>query len=406
MRQAASSCQTFGLPRVDQALEVLRGCFDPVAQTEKIPLCKATKRILAHDAVAQISMPPHDRSAMDGYAFHSSSVSPLRLVGRSLAGNPFAHIVGKGECVAIATGAALAAGCDTVAMREHCRQTPQGVFAEAPSGQHVRRQGEDFCAGDILIPAGTRLDARHIALLASGGVTQVAVRRPLRVALFSIGDELRNSGTGIFDANRAMLSAMCAEWGIEVHDFGILPDRREIISATLARAAMQNDVVIGSAGTSVGDEDHARNAILDCGGEILIRGVAIKPGKPITFGRIGRALHIALPGNPVAAFVTFVTMGLPTLDHLMGAKQSKAPWHNARATFAHRKKQGMREYLRVTLHLRSDGAIEATKTDKNGSAMLTSLAGSDGLVCLGEVVTDIAPGMPVAYRTFAELMAP
>ncbi len=405
MRQAASACQTFGLPRVDQALEVLRGCFDPVAQTEKVPLCKATKRILAHDAVAQISMPPHDRSAMDGYAFHSSSVSPLRLVGRSLAGNPFAHIVGKGECVAIATGAALAAGCDTVAMREHCRQTPQGVFAEAPFGQHVRRQGEDFCAGDILIPAGTRLDARHIALLASGGVTQVAVRRPLRVALFSIGDELRDSGTGIFDANRAMLSAMCAEWGIEVHDFGILPDRREIISATLARAAMQNDVVIGSAGTSVGDEDHARNAILDCGGEILIGGVAIKPGKPITFGRVGGALHIALPGNPVAAFVTFVILGLPALNHLMGARK-KAPWHTAHAAFAHRKKQGLREYLCVTLRTQCDGAIEAVKSTKDGSAMLTSLAGCDGLVCLDETVTDIVPGMPVAYRTFAELMAP
>jgi len=402
---APGLCDATELASVDEAIEIVRNRLTPIGDTEQLSLRKSIGRILAEDAVAQISMPPYDRSAMDGYAFRSDSTPPLRCIGRALAGRPFPYPVNEGECVAIATGAALPDHCDAVAMRERCRETPQGVFAKASSGQNVRREGEDFCARDILAEAGTRLDARHIALLASGGVQTTKVRRRLRVAVFSVGDELCDKASGIFDANRAMLLALCERWGADAQDIGILPDRCDSIRTALAQASIQNDVIVGSAGTSVGEEDHVHTAIRECHGHLLVDGLAIKPGKPVTFAKIGHALHIALPGNPVAAFVTFLALGLPLLSHLAGERRRPTRAHLVNAAFAHRKKPGMREYVRVSLHSNRNGVTEATKASKDGSAMLSVLANADGLICLDEAVTDIESGMPVPFLSFSELTA-
>jgi molybdopterin molybdotransferase len=400
-------CEYTNLPRVDEAVALIRSRIMPIVENEDVVLYRSAGRILAEDVKSLVSVPPCERSAMDGYAFRAGDTQPLQIVGRSLAGKPFRGTVNRGACVAIATGGTVPDGCDSVAMHEHCSEAAGGIYAEALPGANVRHKGEDFRAGDILAPVGTRLSARHLALLASGGVTKVAVRRRLRIAIFSIGDELcPEAPDRIHDANRAMLWGMCDALGADITDLGILPDRRDGIAQTLACAALSHDAIISSASTSVGDEDHVRGALLDCGGFPLLVGVAVKPGKPIAFSLIGGSLHIALPGNPAAAFVTFAVMGVPLLRHLAGSRPDSQQWSHVRAGFSYCKRPGIREYLRVILRPGADGVLEAVRLAGDGSAMLASLAASDGLVCLGEDETRIEAGSMVSYRSFAELIAP
>lgn len=341
-------------------------------------------------------MTPH--ATKDGFAFRSGSGAPLRLVGAASAGKAFDGGVQLGECVAISTGARLPDGCDTVAMREHCTCENDKVWLGAllKRGANVRARGEDYAEGDILLEAGTCLDPRALALLASAGIAHVEVHRPLRVALFSVGDELKSGP--IFDSNRVMLTALLA--GTEISDLGILADRSEDIQAALSQAAEPHDLVLSTAGTSLGDEDHIREAILGAGGRILVSGVAIKPGKPVTIARIGTALHLALPGNPVAAFATFLALGVPLLRRLSGHRETIAPRHAVRAGFAHHKKKGVREYLRVRLEDGNNSLPRAVPAG-SGSAQLFSLAHCDGLVCLDEAVGAVAEGDILPCHVFS-----
>jgi molybdopterin molybdotransferase len=277
------------------------------------------------------------------------------------------------------------------------------VTAKA-QGANVRRRGEDFEAGIILLKPGSPIGARQIGLLAAAGVESVAVYRPLRIALLSMGDELTAAACdGIRDANRPMLQALCAAHDFQVSDLGVLPDNRAHLAKTLAHAAASHDVVITSAGTSAGDEDHLLGAMLDCGGRPLIAGAAIKPGKPIAFGEIDKTLCIALPGNPAAAYITFLVLGLPLLRRLSGRVAPPMPWHDVAAGFYYRKKPGLREYLRVRLVRGSDSALCAERCDGDGSAMLVSLAGSDGLVVLDESRIDTREGDPLPFASFHAL---
>jgi molybdopterin molybdotransferase len=400
-------CEYANLPRVDEAIAQVRSRIRPIAESEDIVLYRSAGRVLAEDVKSLVSVPPCERSAMDGYAFRAGDTLPLRIVGRSLAGKPFRGTVNRGACVAIATGGSVPDGCDTVAMHERCSESSEGIYAEALPRANVRHKGEDFRAGDVLARAGTRLNAAHLALLASGGVTTVTVRRRLRIAIFSIGDELcPEAPDRIHDANRAMLWGFCDALGADITDLGILSDRRDCIAQTLACAALSHDAIVSSASTSVGDEDHVRGALLDCGGFPLLVGVAVKPGKPIAFSLVGRSLHVALPGNPAAAFVTFAVMGAPLLRHLAGSCPDSQPWSHRRAGFSYCKRSGIREYLRVIVRPGADGVLEAVRLAGDGSAMLVSLAASDGLVCLGEDETRIEAGSLVSYRSFAELIAP
>lgn len=402
-----SGCECAHLPMLEQALTLVRASVAPLSGIQTIALSRAAGRVLASNAAALAMVPPCDRSAMDGYAFAGGGAKKLRLVGNVLAGKPFAGVVKDAECVAIATGGSLPSGCDTVAMREHCRGRPDGILVEALSGANVRRAGEDFRAGDMLVAAGTRLDARHLALLAAAGLEQVAVRPRLRVAIFSIGDELReNAPDRIYDANRAMLWGFCHALGMDVTDLGIMSDRRDRIARTLREAAVHHDAIVSSGGTSAGEEDHVLASILDSGGAPILAGVAIKPGKPIAFGRIDGRLYIALPGNPAAALVSFAVLGAPLLRHCAGAAVAPEIWHKLRAGFSWRKKAGVREFLRVHLRCGADGVLEAVRAANNGSAMLSSLAASQGLVCLDENQIQILPGGQIPYRSFAEMFAP
>ena len=394
-----------GLPGVAATLDMLGGCIAAPAVVERVALHQAVGRVLASAAHALVASPTHDRSAMDGFAFRFETAGgmPLTCAGRARAGAPFAGAVGAGECVAIATGALLPPSCDTVIMRELCDITGNLVTLSGPiaQGQNIRRRGEDFAVGAVLLPAGTRLIPRHIGLLASAGCADALVYGRLRVAVLSIGDELSaGNAAQIFDANRPMLLAYAAELSAEVSDLGILPDRREEIADTLARVAAAHDVILCSAATSKGDEDYLHAALRDCGGEILRAGVAIKPGKPVSFGKIGKCLLIGLPGNPAAALITFLTMGVPLLRQAAGELVRPVPPLLVRASFAHRKKPGLREYLRVTLSPGADNIAVAQRCGKDGAAMLASLAESDGLVWLDEDATEIMPGALLPFCSF------
>jgi molybdopterin molybdotransferase len=394
------ACLDGRLPTVAEALVLVAPLLSPVTQSEQIPLDRAAGRILARDVTAPAAMPPWPRAAMDGFAFRSGSGAPLKLVGTATAGKAFDGCVQLGECIAISTGARVPDGCDTVAMREHCSQENDKIWLGAllKRGAHVRARGEDYSEGTVLLTAGTRLDARAIALLASVGIAQATVHRPLRVAVFSVGDELKTGP--ICDSNRAMLAALLA--GTEISDLGILADRRDDIRAALSEAARSHDVIISTAGTSAGEEDHVRAAILGAGGRILVSGVAIKPGKPVTIARVGAALHIALPGNPVAAFATFLALGAPLLRRLSGNREKSAPLPAVRASFSHRKKKGVREYLRVRLES-SDGDLPRAVPAGSGSAQLFSLAHCDGLLCLDEAVSEIAEGDILPCHVFSDM---
>ncbi len=395
-------CFAARLPSVDDAIALLCRRIAPIDGAETVPLAQAAGRILAQDVEALTAMPPWDRSAMDGYAFAFGKGRRLRLVGRSLPGRPFSRCVEEGECVAIATGAPLPAGCDSVAMQEHCEIFGGDILiGGAGLGRHVRKRGEDFQPGDRLTAAGVKLEAHHLALLASARVSSVSARPRLRVAVFSIGDELLQEG-GIPDANRIMVLAQCAALGAQTSDLGILPDDRSRVAQVMGAAAATHDMVICSAGTSVGEEDHARGAVLDCGGEMLLAGVAIKPGRPVSFARIGSCLQVALPGNPAAAFVTMAVLAIPLLRHKSGETTAARPWPGIRAAFSYRKKAGHREYLRVALR-QDNGLWVADKGAPINSAALAGLAQSDALVCLEEGLTDITPGMTLPYCLFSQL---
>ncbi len=405
-------CSGLDLTSVEMALKLLTTRIPPPFGIEDIPLHAALGRILAGDVAASISMPTHDNSAMDGFAFaypERGLVTPFAIVGSAAAGAPFGRLVKPGECVRIATGALLPAGCDTVVMHEQCRVNDRMLFIQGKAGRalHIRRRGEDFAVGDVLLPQGSRLRPQDLGLLAAAGVNRVAVRPRLRVGILSTGNELCEGGEclqdgQIYDANRVMLSSFCKTLDIEVTDLGIVRDDCREIAAMLARSAKTNDIVIASAGTSHSEEDHLASAVMAWGGELIVSGVAIKPGKPVMFGKIGRTPLICLPGNPVAAITTFLVLALPFLRRLMGERHTGPKWIEARAQFAHKKKSGLREYLRVTAGTGPDGALVVEKLSKQGSAMLTSLAACDGFVCLDESVTDVAAGMMLPYCAISE----
>jgi molybdopterin molybdotransferase len=394
----SATCLDGALPTVAETLALVAPELSPIAQSDRVALDRGKGRVLAHDVIAPTTMPPFPRAAMDGFAFRSGSGAPLKLVGTATAGKAFGGSVQLGECVAISTGARLPDGCDTVAMREQCSQDQNKVWLGAllKRGAHVRARGEDYAEGAVLLAAGRCLDARAIALLASAGIAQVDVHRRLRIAIFSIGDEFKTGP--VFDSNRAMLRALLAE--AEIADLGILADRQDEVQATLSEAAGSHDVIVSTAGTSMGEEDHVRDAILGAGGRILVSGVAIKPGKPVTIARIGASLHLALPGNPVAAFTTFLALGRPLLRRLSGGRERPVPLHAVRAGFAHAKKKGMREYLRVRLE-EGGGPLPRAVPAGSGSAQLFSLAHCDGLVCLDEAIAAVAEGDILPCHVFS-----
>ena len=418
MAQLTQDCFAVGgaLLSVDEATALILARVGVVAGSETVPIAEADGRVAAEDVVASIPLPPHDNSAVDGYAVRHADLGPgetvLDIGGRIAAGETGAGIETAGRAIRIFTGAPMPAGADTVFMQEDVRREGERVVLPpglAP-GANRRLAGEDVRPGEVAIAAGTRLGPAHVALAAALGRDRLAVRLRLRVALFSTGAELVE-GSGplppgrIHDANRPLLAALLRRAGAEVADHGILPDDAGLIRARLVAAREAADLVVTSGGVSVGEEDHVTAAIASEGSLAFWR-LAIKPGRPVAMGMIGGTPIVGLPGNPIAAYVTFLFVVAPLMARLGGAAWREPLGLRLPAAFAHRKKAGRREYLRVGLRQDAEGETELVKFPRDGSALLSSLTGSDGLAEIAEDVTELVPGTRLRFFPNALLQNP
>jgi molybdopterin molybdotransferase len=422
MAQLTDDCFAFSGPLmpVDEVERLVTARVVPVAETQVIDLANAGGRVVASDVVAALDLPPFDNAAVDGFAVHHADLTPsaetrLAIVDRVMAGQSASRALSPGEAVRIFTGAPMPHGADTVFMQEDCRV--EGGVVVVPSGLRAganrRLAGEDIRSGSVALPAGRRLAPQHLALAAAIGVTELAVRRPVRVALFSTGDEIIEPGSplpaaALYDANRRLLAAMLARLGAAVTDLGIVPDRPEQLAAAIGDAAQRHDLVLTSGGVSTGEADHVRSAVEKVGRLVFWR-VAIKPGRPVAMGVIpgsspgAGAAFVGLPGNPVAVFVTFARVVRPLLLRLAGAMPEPLIALPVRAAFAYRKKKGRREYVRVALTRLADGGIEASKYPREGAGVISSLTETDGLAELTEDMTVIEPGATIGFLPYAVL---
>ena len=421
MAQLSDDCFAFSGPllRLDDMERLIAERIAPVAETERVPLAAARGRVLAADIVAPVDLPPFDNSAVDGYAvryadLESDTDTRLAISGRLTAGAGEALSLETGNAIRIFTGAAMPKGADTVFMQEDV--TTDGDAVVVPKGlkrgANRRLAGEDIAKGAVALAAGTVLEPQHIALAAALGVTDVDVRRPLKVAIFSTGDEVIEPGlplprAGVYDANRYLLRELIERLGARVTDLGILADDPAALARALRAAAAAHDLIVTSGGVSTGEADYVRAAVETIGSLVFWR-VAIKPGRPVALGVIhgegGSAAFVGLPGNPVAVFVTFVRVVKVLLRRLSGARPQTLLPLPVRAGFAYKKKKDRREYVRVALKRAENGELEAVKHPQDGAGILTSLTQTDGLLEFPEETTSVARGDRVGFLSYSVLM--
>jgi molybdopterin molybdotransferase len=411
--QLSDDCFAFGDPllSVEAAQALIAERVPPVAGEETVPLAAALGRVLARELRAGLPLPPFCNSAVDGYAFRHADlgegVTALRLSGRVAAGQDAAPLP-PGAAARIFTGAPMPPGADTVLMQEDAALRPEGVLVPPGlrRGANARPAGEDVRQGAVALPAGRRLRAPEIGLAAALGCGSLAVAPRIRVGVFSTGDELAAPGQPLgpaqtYDSNRFTLLALLAGLPVEAHDLGILPDRAAESAAALRAASASHDLLLTSGGVSAGEEDHIRSAI-EQGGRLVFWRLAVKPGRPAALGVVGGTPVLGLPGNPVAAVVTFLHLARPLVLRLAGAAPEPLPRFSAEAGFEARKKPGRREYLRV--RLRPSGLLPvAERIEREGAALLSSLAASDAFAELPEEVVAVRPGDAVRVLPFAAL---
>jgi len=416
MAQLSDDCFAFNGPlmSVDDAVAIIAARVASVVETENVGLLHADGRILAADIVAPLSLPPFTNSAVDGYAVRGADLSSADLLlpvsGRVQAGAASMQPLAARHAMRIFTGAPMPEGADTVFMQEDVQLDDAGNVLLPPglkAGANVRPAGEDVARGMAALRAGSRLRPQDVALVAAFGLTEVQVRRRIRVAVFSTGNELVSPGTSRgtaqqFDSNRFMLMALLSRLGCDVADLGIITDDRVLLAAALKDAAGTHDLILTSGGVSTGEEDHVKAAVESVGSLVLWR-MAIKPGRPVAMGIIDGTPVIGLPGNPVASFVTFAHVVRPTVFALAGALPQTLLPMPLRAAFNYKKKVDRREYVRVSLRTGNDGVLEAVKFPREGAGMLSSLIETDGLVELRERVTDVSPGDVVGFLSYASL---
>jgi molybdopterin molybdotransferase len=417
MAQLSDDCFAFGGPMmsVDEAVAIIAARVTAVQDIETVDLRNADGRVLAAGISAPLPLPPFTNSAVDGYAVRSGDLSDkaeqtFPIAGRIQAGAPAPGPIKPGHAMRIFTGAPMPEGADTVFMQEDVRIDAAGnvvLPTGLKPGANVRPAGEDIAAGAPALPAGQRLRPQDVALAAAFGLTHVEVRRRIRVAVFSTGDELVSPGAPraaaqLHDSNRFMLMAMLARLGCEVSDLGILRDDRDSLADALKKVAGAHDLILTSGGVSTGEEDHVKAGVERVGTLVFWR-MAIKPGRPVAMGIIGGTPFIGLPGNPVASFVTFVHVVRPTVLALAGALQQNLLPIPVRAAFSYRKKIARREYVRVSLRNGADGELEAAKFPREGAGLLSSLVETDGLVELREEITAVKPGQKVGFLAYASL---
>lgn len=389
-------------------LEQLACCCD----SEQLPLPEALGRVLACDIASPLAVPPFDNSAMDGYAVRLSDLAsgtPLIMAGKAFAGQPYQGEWPAGHCVRIMTGAPVPEGTDAVVMQEETQADGDRItfLAQPEPGQNIRRAGSDIGKGACVLPAGTRLTPREMPLLASLGVATVAVRRPLKVAIFSTGDELKPVGTplahgDIYDSNRYGVRAMLARLGCDCLDLGIIPDDPAQLRAAFIRADDEADVLITTGGVSVGEADFTKQ-LLDELGEIGFWKLAIKPGKPFAFGRLPRAWFFGLPGNPVSAMVTFDQLVQPALAKLAGQHFERPLQLQAIAAEPLKKSPGRLDFQRGIMSQGPNG-LEVRSTGSQDSAVFSSLSQANCYIVLERERGRVAVGETVTVEPFGGLL--
>ncbi len=397
---------------VDKAREAIRSCLAPVEAAYELGIREALGRVLAQDVVPAINVPAHDNSAMDGYALtHSGGEDEAEYqeIGTALAGRPFDGAVLPGQCVRIMTGAVMPAGADTVVIQEVVRREGERIFVPGglKRGQNVRSAGEDLKVGVPVLRPGRILRAADLGLVASLGIGRVKVKRRLRVALFATGDELASIGTPlregeVYDSNRYTLFGMLSRLGVEITDLGVVRDDPQELERALKRASGGADVVITTGGVSVGEADFVKQLMAKLG-EVLFWKIAMRPGRPMAFGKIGNAFLFGLPGNPVAVMVTFYQFVREALLHLAGAVDATPPMASAIAAENLRKVPGRTEYQRGILYRERDEWRVRT-TGQQGSGVLRSMSEANCFIVLEHERAKVAAGERVQVQPFEGLV--
>ena len=395
---------------VEQARQLIKQFLSPVTEYETINVMDTYHRTLAADVLSPMNVPPHDYSSMDGYAVRQADLTAnsnkLQKIGSSFAGHAFAGKVAAGECVRIMTGAMIPEGCDSVVMQEQARANGDEIEIGSghKRGQNIRLVGEDIMKDAVVLARGQRIGAAEMGLLASLGLREVSVFRKLKIAIFSTGDELVQPGKPlasgqIYDSNRYTLTGLITELGADMVDMGNIRDDKESIRAALLKAATEVDVIITSGGASVGEADYIK-ALLDEIGEVVFWKIAMKPGKPLAYGKIGAAHFFGLPGNPVSAMVTFQQFVRNALWVLMGQNPKPSFSFQALCTSPIRKATGRTEFQRGILTQGEDGLWLVKTTGEQGSGILSSMSRANCFIVLPVEQGNVEKGSVVQVQLF------
>jgi molybdopterin molybdotransferase len=400
---------------IDVALERIKAAITPIADIERVAVREALGRVLSTDVHSPNNVPMHTNSAMDGYAFAADNlpaekIASLRVVGTSWAGRVYDGVVAAGECVRIMTGAVMPDGTDTVEMQERVERSEQIIRLETKQkkGNNVRYAGEDLAAGGVALTRGHRVTPADLGLLASVGVGEVNVWRRPRVAFFSNGDELRSVGEplamgDVYDSNRYTLYGMLKRVFVDFVDLGVVPDDPLAIREAFLSGARCGDMLITSAGASVGEADFIQQTLEELG-EVNFWKMAMKPGRPLAYGQIGKVPFFGLPGNPVSVMVTFYKFVRPALAKMAGETERPSFIFRARAAKALRKRPGRAEFQRGILRQADDGNLEVINTGDQGSGILHSMSISDCFIYLPAEQGDVEIGDWVNVEPFGSLI--
>lgn len=406
--------------RADKVNAFLAELVTPVADIETVALFDGLNRVLANDIISPISVPPHDNSAMDGFAFDGAQLNishalELKIVGTALAGSAWQGAIGRGECLKIMTGAIMPEGLDTVVPQEmvilNAEKTHITVAPKVlQQGDNRRKTGEDLQQGSPALLKGAHLTPAALGLAASLGLPTVKVYRKVRVAYFSTGDEILSLGDApregaVYDSNRYTVFGLLSRMGCEVIDMGVVRDDPALLEAAFVEAANVADAIITSGGVSVGEADYTRAMMKKLGadsGGVAFWRIAMRPGRPMAVGRIGAKSSVlfGLPGNPVAVMVTFLAFVRPALLRMMGSTASSPPLLKARSTEAIRKKPGRTEYQRGTVTTARDGTLEVKTTGNQGSGVLSSMVQANGLIVLDHDQSSVDIGDEIDVMMF------
>ena len=414
--RTAASCaddREPGVLSVAEARKHIQALLAVPQGMERLALRDALGRVLGEDLISPMNVPAHTNSAMDGYALAGrdlpgDELKDYRMAGTAYAGAPYQGGCGNGECVRIMTGSPMPPGTDTVVMQEHTELQADGrvrIGSGHRTGQNVRQAGEDIARGSRVLTAGRLLGPADLGILASLGRGEVSVRRRLRVAFFSTGDELRGVGEplgdgDVYDSNRYSLYGMLKRPNVDLLDLGVVGDQPDSLRDAFRAAAAMADVVITSGGVSVGEADHTK-PVLQQLGEMNFWKIAMKPGRPLTFGRLGDAVFFGLPGNPVAVMVTFYQFVQPALYYLASGEIYQPLTVDARCENAIRKRPGRFEFIRGILNRSLDGTLRVASTGQQGSGILTSMSIGNCFILLPETCSGVAQGEMVEVQPFS-----